>query len=498
MPPPTERWNRAERRNAAVFAASVAVLCAVWLFGLTLRARLFSLPIDTVRRSGIARVFDSGVTDLVNVTLVIAAATAAYLLALWALRRGFRHSFAAAISGCVLGAFAFMPSMPLTSPDAVHLAADVRTFWLFQRNPTVRENAPAAIDDPVTQQVAVFKGDPSGYGPLSYAIGGAPLPFVGDSLRANILGVKIVAGAFLLATAVLAGLMARRLGQNPGLITAAVGLNPLMLWQFPGDGHNDSIMAAFGMLALLFVVRSDWSSRGIGLAAGLASVASKFALVLAAPVVAGAWFPRLRPAFAALACIGGVGVWLVFVTGHGPNIGTAGPAFAVAQTTPWGVLSNAVDANHTAREWFVGLAYLMFGAVSALVLLRHRLEEPQDIVAAVGLVMWFFLFACSPGLLPWYQVWYLPFAFLSGRRWLIAASLVFSVGGFLPILALNWKAAIIREMDISSPVDRAVVVLWVAVGATALGVYWAGESRRRRAAERGPRRPQRRPARRRA
>src|SRR3970282_857235 len=134
----------------------------------------------------------------------------------------------------------------MTSPDAVHLAADVRTFWLHGKYPASWAGRPSQVDDPIVEQVVRFKERPSGYGPLAYAIGGAPLPFVGDDLRANIAGEKAVAGVFLFATAVLAGFVARRLGQNPALVTAAVGLNPLMLWQFPADGHNDSILAAFG------------------------------------------------------------------------------------------------------------------------------------------------------------------------------------------------------------------------------------------------------------
>ena len=69
-------------------------------------------------------------------------------------------------------------------------------------------------------------------------------------------GAKVMAGLFLVLTALVVGLIAREIGVNPGFAAAFVGLNPLMLWQYPGDGHNDTIMMAFGMLAVLFVVRA--------------------------------------------------------------------------------------------------------------------------------------------------------------------------------------------------------------------------------------------------
>ncbi len=492
------RPSRTELTATVVFAASVLVICATWFFGIGQRARLFSLDIQIVRTSGIHRVFTSGVSDATDTFTLIALGTAGYLGALWALRRGFKDSFPAAIAACVLAGAAFLPSMPMTSPDAVHLAADVRTFWLYHRYPTHVENAPAKVDDPVTQQVVVFPNSPSGYGPLSYAIGGAALPFTGDGLRGNVLGVKIVAGAFLVLTAYLAGLLARRLGQNAALATAMVGLNPLMLWEFPGDGHNDSIMVAFGVLALLFLVQRNWASRGDGIGAAVASVFSKFALVIAAPVIAAAWFPRLRLAMAALIAVAGVALVVLVGSGWRPDFSATGPATAIAKTTPWGVIANVTDAGPDGKDRLITAALASFMAILALIVWRHPLEKPQDIVAAIGLLLWLFLFVSSPGLLPWYQLWYFPFAVLSGRRWLVVTALVFSVGGFLPILALNWSGDMAREWSISEPVDRAVEVLWLVTTVTALAMLSADRRAGRGVSARAQRQTGARAARRRA
>lgn len=487
-----------ERRSAGAFGASVLALCVVWLFGFSLHAPLSSTDIEVVKVSGVWRVFNRNIPGLISVTFLLGLATLTYLAVLWALRRGFSHSFAAAIAACVLAGLSLMPLMPLTSPDAVHLAADVRTFWLHQTYPASWSGRPSQIDDPIAKQVVRFYDRPSGYGPLAYAIGGAPLPFVGDGLRANIAGEKAVAGTFLVLTAVLAGFVARRLGQNPGLVTAAVGLNPLMLWEFPADGHNDSIMAAFGVASLLFVLSLGWRQRAGGVGLGIASTASKFGLAIAAPVVAAAWFPRLRLAIAAAVVVLGGLLAFFIASGQSFNMMAIGPAREIVNTTPWGVLWKAVGEDDTGRQFVIGLAWGLFLLGAGAILVRHRLSEPADVVAAVGLMLFLFAFIGSPGLLPWYQVWYLPFAILSGRRWLVVTALVFSIGGFAPILARNWLLPIERDMGINDPVEKTAVVLWLVTAVTAF-VVWRADQARELAAERATsrRRPgiQRRPSR---
>ncbi len=468
---PAQRPNRFNWRawkTEGAFAVAIVALCVTWLLGITLRARLWTVDIDVVRFSGIFRVFGRQVSDMIEVGFVIAIATVLYLLCLRALRKGFRHSYAAAIVATVLGCLSFLPSVELTSPDAVHLAADVRTFWLHGKMPVTFDAVPSKIDDPVAREVRVFKDNPSGYGPVAYAIGGAPIPFVGDGLRANLFGQKVVAAIFLVVTAALGGLVAKQIGGNPGLVTGLIGLNPLMLWQFPGDGHDDSLMAAMGVAALLLVTRPSWRARGAGASLAVAAVFTKFGLLLASPVLGAYWFPRWRMYMAGLLVLVAVGAFALFAFELWPGVGTVGPATSVASTTPWGVVEKWIDAQGDARAAFVGSAYALFFVLLAYIVAYHRLADAQDLVTAFGTAMFLFLFVCSPGYLPWYQIWYLPFAMISGRRWLVVTSIVFSVGAFLPILVINWAAAIEAQMHISDPLSKTVVAFYLAVAAVAI------------------------------
>lgn len=471
-----------------VFCGALTLLCASWFFGIATRVSINN-DIDIVARAGIFRVLTGGVSDLVDTFLIITLATAAYLVSLWALRCGFRHSLAAAIAGSALAGLSMLPAMPLTSPDAVHLAADVRTFWLHGKWPADGGNAPATIDDPVANEVRVFRNQPSGYGPLAYAIGGAPLPFVGDGFRANLLGQKVVAGIFLTLTAAGAGLVARRLGQNAGLVAGMIGLNPMMTWQFPGDGHNDSIMAFFGVVAIGLVVHPTWKLRGAGVASGLAAALCKYGLLLASPIVAVWWFPRWRTALAAAAALGGAAVLFLYIFDAGPvNNGTLGPAGAVARTTPWGVLGSIVDAGSAGEDRMVVAGYLLFLMTLAVIMLWHPLKTQLDLIRAVSLAMGLFLYLCAPGYLAWYLIWFLPFAAMSGSRWLICGALAFTITAFLPILALNWGASIRASWSIDNPVEWAVVVAWLCTAAAAaVGASTGRAPRARKAGTAGPR-----------
>lgn len=480
-PRPARKLSR-ETRSILVFVAAVAVLCAVWLFAFALRVPLWDASDALIARPpAMSAVFTGGVSALVNTGLFLGLASGAYVLALWALHRGFRRSFPAAIGASVIACAVLIPMRPLASPDVTHLAADVRTFWLHHAYPPESANAPAFINDPVAQKVQVYARLPSGYGPLAYAIGGLALPFTGNSLAANVAGQKAVAGAFLVLTALGAGLLAKRLDGNPAFAAGVVGLNPLMLFQFAGDGHDDSIMAAFAVFAMLLLVESRWRARSGGLALAVAAVISKFAVVFAGPAVLAAWFPRWRRWLAAILLVAGAALVVMLIAGAGPKIGTRGPATTISLTTPWTVLSRWFDLGRDGQRTLVAISYAMFVLLTALVVLFHPFKKPADMVAAAALLLWLFLFACSPGELPWYQVWYLPFAAAGGRRWLVAAAIVFTCGGFLPTLALNWSNSIASQMGITNASDKAVLAVWIVTGLVALG-WWYTDSNGRRPA----------------
>ncbi|HET7738584.1 MAG TPA: hypothetical protein VFK32_08425, partial [Tepidiformaceae bacterium] len=56
--------------------------------------------------------------------------------------------------------------------------------------------------------------------------------------------------------------------------------------------------------------------------------------------------------------------------------------------------------------------------------------------------------------------------------WLTRASIVFTFGAFLIVLAANWQSNIVQDMNISEPIQKASLVTWLAVAAVAIGTWW--------------------------
>ncbi len=457
-----------KRPQVRIVAASL-VFALTWFFGLANRTNLWDVPFDSVRRSGISGMLRGGFSDLTSTVLVVLVAAACYATVLVALRQEFRHRFLFAVGGAIVVALAALPSAPLTSPDTTHFAADVRTFWLEGRDPTRMANVPNQVDDPVAREVRTFAGSPSGYGIVAYALGGLPLPFVGDGLRANVFGQKVLSGTMLVLTGLAAGLVAKRLGRNPAQAMAAIAMNPMFIWQFPGDGHNDIIMAAFGTIAVYFLVRKDWPRRGAGAALAALSVLTKYSVIIVAPVVAVAWFPKLRRIIGGFVGIGGVLFLVGFFGFFKPGIATIGPLEGVTRNTPWNFIFDGFNLEGAGHDVVIAICYSGAVLVIAAVCLFHKFETEQDLVDAIALTLALFLFLFAPTLRQWYLIWGFPVVMLSSRRWLRYGAVAFSLCGFLPTLAANWQITIANETGLAYPVQFAVVLTWLLSAGFA---YW--------------------------
>ncbi|MFN0094582.1 MAG: hypothetical protein ACKVVT_07365 [Dehalococcoidia bacterium] len=482
-----------ERRNAFAFFALIALFAAVWLAGISTRATLMGVRLELVRLGGFSRAIGVSTSTAVGVAFVLLVVAGLYLAAVWFVRRGFPHSWGIVLVASAVLSVCAMPAMLLSSPDAVHLAADVRTLCLNGTYPATREGVPNRQDDPVAQQVIVYHDNQSAYGPVAYAVGCAPLPFVGDGIRANILGQKVLYGVLFVVVAGLTGVVARRLGQSPAIASALVGLNPMFLWQFPGDAHNDVIMVLFGVLALYFLVRGD-GLRDKGWAAGMGvlSAASKFGLIISSGIVFGYWFPRFRT----LAAIGSavlVGAGATgLIVGFGVEGATGLALNGITGNTPWNWLIDAFNLEGRQRRTLALFADLGTVGVTSLILLLHRLKTPQDLVDAIALQLALFVFLFTPELRQWYQFWAFPFIILSTRGWLRAGAVTFSLVGFLTVLAQNFLPAWRDALGTDHPVEVAVGAVWVITAAVAFVTYRRAQSGAGQTVKSGPSRAVRR------
>lgn len=481
---PAKAAARAADRAFYVFLGAVAVFALAWYFGLSIRVPLFTTHIEMVRASALPRVLRGGLSDWAGVMAVMAIVSGAYLVALWALRRGFPHAFAWVIAGSVVVAVAALPQAPAASPDTTHFAADVRTLWLHGTWPAQYRGSPAFQDDPVAREVRIFADRPSGYGPVAYALGGAPLPFVGDGLRANVFGQKVLSGTLFIVIVVLTGLVARRLGYNPALAAGLVGLNPMFVLQFPGDGHNDTMMVTFAMLgAWLLVTLPVWRGRVAAAAAGVLAVLGKYSMIVIGPLLLASWLParpevrlgRLRaPAWRAAlglaVVVVGIGAIAVLAPNRGADSGTLGPLLGISEGNPYHIIQQWLDLDRDGAFALVMAAYVLLFVATALIIALHPLDTHRDLLAAIALLFAFFLFVASPTLRSWYLLWGFPFIVLGGRRWLIAGAVTLSLLGIVQTLALQWEFSW-KDAGVSHASEWAVAAAWVVTIAVAYGTW---------------------------
>jgi 4-amino-4-deoxy-L-arabinose transferase-like glycosyltransferase len=96
---------------------------------------------------------------------------------------------------------------------------------------------------------------PAPYGPVWMLIAGAFSAISADNLLLNMLLFKVVGALSVIACSVLLYLLARRLYPAAAAkIVLFFAWNPLVLWEEVGNGHNDAVMMACVLFALLLMV----------------------------------------------------------------------------------------------------------------------------------------------------------------------------------------------------------------------------------------------------
>ncbi len=349
-----------------------------------------------------------------------------YLLALAAARELPRLALAGAI---VLAHVILLLGPPLISQDVFGYLSFARLGALHGLDPYSHVAAEAS-GDPIFGFIG-WPWEHSPYGPLftlaSYLL--VPLGVAGGIWAMKVLAVLCSLGAVWLTARA-----AARMGRSPAFAAAFLGLNPVLLILAVGGAHNDTLalLLLAGAIALSTAPRpGPVTSRDRAAAALLAAgVGIKLTAGLAAPflVLAPARMrERLDLARAALLTVLAVGV--VAVIGFGSHALGFLDALGVEQhlvavhSVPhetarlFGIGSPA----HPTPVWWRRLWAAAMAAVLAFALWRTaRGADWRDAAAWVTLA----LLLASAWLLPWYAIWPLPLAAVSGDRRLRAAVLV--------------------------------------------------------------------------
>jgi alpha-1,6-mannosyltransferase len=312
----------------------------------------------------------------------------------------------------------------------------------------------------------------SPYGPLFTMLTFLVVPL---GVAGSFWAWKLALAAASLGTIVLVWKCARLLGRDPLSAVVLVGLNPIVLmWGLGGD-HNDAVMVLFIMLGFYLLLRARAvreqrsEPRPAGLRGWLAPLApfeigagAAFVLATAIKASGGVLIPVvlvsllrapraliqvLLGMIAAAVVVGTIGL-LAFGL-HIPDLSTQ--SHVVSNESVPNLIGLAIGLGGETN----GLRTVMTGVLAVVMLLCCRLAwRRRDAIAASGWASVALVFALS-WVLPWYVLWSLPLAALSGSRRLRAAVLVagaYLIVAWAPASSLLWSA--IGFHPESTPVGR--------------------------------------------
>jgi hypothetical protein len=326
-----------------------------------------------------------------------------------------------AIVAAIVTAYAILLlGPPLISQDVFGYLGFARMGALHGLDPYTHVAAEAPTD-PIFPFVGwPFKHSP--YGPVftlaSYAT--APL-----SLAGGLWTFKALAVASSLAAVALIARAADRLGQSPGWAMAFVGLNPVLLELAVGGAHNDTLILLLLAAALALTAGASPRFRAAACAV-VAGVGIKVTAGLLLPfLVLAPRSTRERLGVAASAGLSLAALAALGLIGFGAH--ALGFLSAVSEQQQL-VAVHSVPAE-TAR--LVGLSgtpgwwrHLFAAAfLVALAVALWRTARGADWRIAAGWAMLAMLVSTA-WLLPWYAIWPLPLAAVSGDRRLRAATLL--------------------------------------------------------------------------
>jgi Glycosyltransferase family 87 len=340
----------------------------------------------------------------------------------------------------------FMLAPPLLSQDVFSYISYARLEIVHSLSPYT--HSPDAVPGDAAFAFAGSKDATSVYGPL-FTLASYPLAKL--SVPAAFWTLKALATLASLGIVALSWACARRLARNPVPVALAVGLNPLVLVHVVGGAHNDSLVVLAllaAVLAVLGVAAPTAHPRAIGEghgSAGLGATRDRLGGFLAGAatgikVSAGLVLPfmaigaRRRGAViagaAGAAVVIGAASFAAFGSDALDALGLIGEnqertsRWSIPQRSADGIAALSSASSQQIVDYTRAAFAILFGAV-VLVLLRRTWRAPAGSSDWLGAAGWatLALLVASAWLVPWYAIWLLPLAALSGSPRLMAGSL---------------------------------------------------------------------------
>ena len=337
-------------------------------------------------------------------------------------------------------------SPPLLSHDVYAYDAQGRLFTLYGQNPYFsRPSFLVSVADPAAGFVTW--NTPSVYGPVWTGIEAAITFFV-RGVWPQVIVLKLVEGVALIGTA-LAGrrITAILCPGRENLTLLAIGLNPLLILEGPGSGHNDLLLVCCLLVGAMFYLEKKYipAALFLGLSVGIKLV------TLAVLPWALREYSRGRPRRQVVIAIatGSLVALLPLVLGYAPFWHGSATLAAMGQRSLYHAGTAALASDFILRRWLLAHGVGSAAAPICVALFQNRVS--LAVYAALSACLWrvrapgawltaWAIFAATLmffalGLpFPWYIAWFWPVCLLRWNRFHLGLS------GICFGLSLGWMS----------------------------------------------------------
>jgi hypothetical protein len=258
---------------------------------------------------------------------------------------------------------------------------------------------------------AGWQSEPSLYGPLWEAMAAVTTRLAGDGLLANVLAFKLLALLFYGGCILLIAAILRRHAPQRALLGVCLfALNPLVIYEVAGNGHNDIAMVFWVICGVYWLSNGRFTLASMALIAG---ALVKFISILLVPVAVVAalrllpgWKPRLQFLLVTgLACTLLVAiVYAPFWRGGDPlNLERRNQLFTTSLPTLAHLQLENTWGKEASGEIVARAALALTGVVVAAAAWRTWVEKDwlSPVRAMHFILLFYVLFACT-----WFQAWY--------------------------------------------------------------------------------------------
>ncbi len=335
---------------------------------------------------------------------------------------------------------------PITALDVVLYVVRARLWALYGGSPMTA--LPAAFpQDPYISFAGEYANQPSPYGPVWELLAQIPVRLGILSMAGGVIAMKVISLISYAGMGILLGWHSRqetpRFGVSGATALTFFALNPLVLMEAIGNGHNDMLMLALLTLGLVLWQRENW--MGATLALTLAVLIKATGLILmplfgvAVLIAAPDWRERIRRALI---------MSVIFIVMVGISYRLTGPFPEVFQGAQRALFNRRGFAPsyffyvvlHEAQPQNSAVALLPFKLAPILFVLYYAYLSIQLIrgkmtLLEAGFAAFFSQILLGDTFRIWYPLWLIPFAALNLNSRTLWMMLLFSVTAELSILS---------------------------------------------------------------